>query len=59
MNNKLLDYVAYAALSIVGVGMFGTGLWLISWLPFWPALFLSMVWVGALMIFALTVADKV
>ena len=52
MSKKLLDYAAYGALSSVGVGMFGTGLWLISWLNFWPALFLSMVWTGALMLFA-------
>jgi hypothetical protein len=58
MNNKLLDYVAYAALFSIGVGLLGTGIWLISWLTFWPALFLSMVWIGALMVFALTVADK-
>jgi hypothetical protein len=57
MSKKLLDYAAYGAMISAGVGALSLGLWFISWLPFWPAFFLSMFWVGALMLFALATFD--
>jgi len=59
MSKKLLDYAAYGALISGGVGMLGTGVWLLSWLPFWPAFFLSMVWVGGLLAFTCAVIEGI